>query len=268
MKSTQANPTTILATLAAAFLLAASAQAAIIGINSAASSASINFDDTNSIGPLGVGIMNTTVTANPWTGAMLPLTIPPGPLVAAITSDTAYAELDASFIGDNYAVDFSSVSLNQGFLGSTAFGGFAQMHILFNVEFQLDGAGLPAQPTLFPGFFISGTVQATPGSFAFFGGVINYYKSGNPTPIETVNYNWNYTNPPNSGSFGPLPVFGAPVNGSTPGLAAGTTLTLNGNFSFVVDPAIMYAESQMVPEPSSAVLALLSLPLLLRRRRG
>jgi hypothetical protein len=263
MKSTQSNPTSILATLASAFLLAASGHAAIIGINAPASSASINFDDTNSFIPGPVyGTLNSTVSSGPsWTGAPLFGTFP----VAPITSDTANADLDAAFGGNTYAINFTNVLLNQGFLGSTGNGGFAQMHILFNVEFQLDGAGLPAQGTWYPNFTVSGTVQAGGGSFAFLGGVINYYETGNPTPIETVNYNWTNNIP---GPFANIPVIGAPVNGFTPTLAPGTTLTLDGNFSFVVDPAIMYAESQMVPEPSMAMLALLSLPVLLARRRG
>ncbi len=255
-------PTSILATLAAALLLSAPGHAAIIGINAAASSASINFDDTNSFipGPL-YGTTNATVSASPWAG------VPPllGAFLAdPVTGDTANADLDATFAGTNYAINFSNVVLNQGFLSSAGNRGFAQMHILFSVEFQLDGAGLSIQPTLFPGFNVSGTVQSGGGSFAFLGGSINYYKPGNVL-VETVTYNWTNNIP---GPFVNLPVSGVPLNGSTPNFAPGSTLTLVGNFSFVVDPAIMYAESQMVPEPSSAMLALLSLPLLLRRHRG
>lgn len=263
MKSTQSNATSILATLAAALLLSAASHAAIIGINAAASSASVNFDDTNSVGitPPFIGTTNATVSAGPWSGVPPLLgTFLPDP----VTGDTANADLDAGFLGNTYAVNFSNVVLNQGFLGSTGNVGYAQMHILFTVEFQLDAGGLLPQATLFPGFNLSGTVSSF-GGFAFLGGSINYYDTINPLPIETVTYNWTYNTP---GPFVNIPVSGVPTNGSTPLLAPNTTLTLVGNFSFVVDPAIMYAESQMVPEPSTAMLALLSLPLLLRRRRS
>lgn len=253
-----------LAVLAGGLLFSASTQAAISGINAAASSASVNFDDTNSVGitPPFNGTTNATVSASPWSG------IPP--LLGAfpadpVTGDTANADLSATFGGNTYGISFTNVLLNQGFLGSTGNVGYAQMHILFTVEFQLDGVGLLPQATLFPGFNLSGTVQNSVGSFAFLGGAIDYYETGNAIPIETVTYNWTNNIP---GPFVNIPVLGTFMNGSTPALAPNTTLTLVGNFSFVVDPAIMYAESQMVPEPSAGLLALLSLPLLLRRRRA
>lgn len=87
---------------------------------------------------------------------------------------------------------------------------------------------------------------------------------GTANLVDTVNYNANLATP--GGFIGTVP--GIPINGSTPVLPANSTLTLDGVFTFVVDPANINANSVMVPEPSSAVLALLSLPLLLRRRRG
>ncbi len=250
-----------LAALTAGLLLAAGAHAGIIGINAGASSASVNFDDTNSYDVLNnQGTTNLTLPSGPWTGAIFGMT----PTSDPVTGDNAEGYIAAAFAGTSYAVNFSSVTLNQGFLGSTGNTGYAQMHIQFTVEFQLDGAGLPSQATLFPGFTVSGTVQSQINSFAFLGGVLNYYDSLNNL-VESVSYSQTFNVP---GPFPPTTVPGTPTFGITPTLAPNSTLTLDGNFSFVVDPAIMFADSQMVPEPSSALLALLSLPLLLRRRRG
>ena len=61
-------------------------------------------------------------------------------------------------------------------------------------------------------------------------------------------------------------VLGVPDNGLSFSLPALDQLTLTADFTFTVDPANLNATT--VPEPSSALLALLSLPLLLRRRRA
>ena len=55
---------------------------------------------------------------------------------------------------------------------------------------------------------------------------------------------------------------------NTPILGAGTSLLLIGDITFLVDPASINAESAPVPEPAAGLLALMSLPALLARRRG
>jgi len=162
----------------------------------------------------------------------------------------------------NYAITFTNVLLNQA-LGNT---GQALLVFQFNVEFQLAAGGLPSQPTLFPSFAVNGTVQ--PGGFAFVNGFINYNgvnADGTATATEMVNYNATFS------TAGPFisTVSGIPVNGTTAAISPNGTLTLDGVFTFVVDPANINANSQMVPEPSAGLLALTALaPLLLRRRRG
>ena len=245
------------AALALALTLSDRADAAISGINTPGSSmASINFDDTNSLSPP-PGTTNITPAVGPWNGAIhsLPFT------TDGTTNDTAQGNVSASFLGNSYAINFTSVLLNQAIANT----GFAMLVFQFNVEFQLDGAGLPAQATLFPSFSVNGTVQ--PGGFAFVTGFINYNglnADGTANLLDTVNYNANFATP--GGFVSTVP--GLPGGGTTPLLSANSTLTLDGVFTFIVDPANINAQSQMVPEPSSAMLALLSLPLLLRRRRA
>ncbi len=244
------------------FILGARAQSQVTGINAASSSASIQFDDTTSLDPLFTpGSTNITPTVSPWTGLThnLPFTTDP------ITFDTAQGSVTATFAtpGPNdYDLAFSNVLLTQA-IGNTQFA-----HLIFNfsVEFQIGGGGLPSQPTLFPNFNVTGTVQ--PAGFAALSGFINYSgvnTAGTISTFETVNYNY-FNNTP--GGFSSL-VSGTPVNGTTPALVANTTMTLSGQINFMVDPASISAESVSAPEPTAGVLVLLSaLPLLLRRRRA
>ena len=254
--------TSTIAALATGLILSASTQAQITGVNSAVSSSSIQFDDTTSFDPSSnPGITNTTLTLTPWPGFTthsFPSTTDP------VTFDNAAGGITAGFgvPGPNdYDITFSGVSHTQAPLNT----GTAHLIFTFVVEFQIGALGLPFQPTLFPSFSVNGTVQPV-GGFAFVGGFINYdavNTAGTISTIETVNYNQLFNVP---GPFAAT-VPGVPTFGNTPALVANTTLTLSGTISFQVDPASINAQSQMVPEPSSALLALLSLPLLLRRRR-
>ncbi len=247
----------ISAALLSALALGGRADAAISGINTPGTSlATIHFDDTNSLSPP-PGTTNIILTTSPWNGAIQSL-----PFTTDFTTlDTAQGDVAASFLGNSYALNFTNVLLTQS-LGNT---GFARLDFIFNAEFQLDGAGLPLQATLFPSFSVNGTVQT--GGFALVTGFINYYglnADGTANLLDTVLYNANFATP---GPFAST-VLGIPNNGTTPLQAPNGTLTLDGVITFVVDPASIQAQSQMVPEPSSAMLALISLPLLLRRRRG
>lgn len=246
------------AALTAALTLSDRADAAISGINTPGTSlASINFDDTNSFSPP-PGTTNITPNVSPWNGALfsLPST------TDGTTFDTAQGDIAATFLGNTYAITFTNIFLQQALFNT----GFAKLVFQFNVEFQLDGAGLPLQATLYPIFNVTGTVQI--GGFALVSGFINYNglnADGTANLLDTVNYNASYVTP---GAFSSPAVLGVPGGGTTAALAPNSTLTLDGVFTFIVDPASISANSVMVPEPSSALLALLSLPLLLRRRKG
>ena len=242
--------------LAGGLLLGTTSLAGISGINTpGTSTASIQFDDTTSLDPSSFpGITNITPTVSPWTGAVHSLTSTTDP----VTSDNAQGDISASFLGNAYSVTFSNVSLTQAPLNT----GFAHLIFQFNVEYQLDALGLPNQATLFPNFSVNGTVQ--PGGFASVSGSIDYYgvnTAGTYSIVETVNYNQLYNVP---GPFTGV-VAGVPVNGTTPILPANTTMTLVGTINFMVDPASINAESEMVPEPFAPLLAL---PALLLRRRS
>jgi MYXO-CTERM domain-containing protein len=253
----------MVAALVGTLLISGNTQAAILGINTPGTSiATVNFDDTNSIAPPN-GVTNTGPSVSPWNGStvVLPLTTDPN------TSDFAKGSVVGSFIpsSNTYSLNFNSITESQT-AGNT---GFADLVFTFNIEYQLDGAGLPLQATLFPNFVVNGTVQNSSGSFAAVSGFINYAgvnTAGTISVLETVNYNsvWN-TPGPFSGT-----AVGIPVNGFTPALVGNTTLTLDGSIRFRVDPAIINAQSVAAPEPSTCVLgALGALGLLAfaRRRR-
>lgn len=256
----------VVSCFATALTLGPQARAGISGINTPAGSiASIIFDDTFSFDPLlNPGVTLGGPSVSPWNGALvsMPLT------TDAVTFDTASGDLDATFAGNAYAINLNNVLLNQ----APANTGTAHLTFTFNVEYQLDAFGLPQQPTLYPNFVVDGTVQNIPGSFAALSGWIDYIgvdAAGIYSVVETVTYTAFWGTP---GNFNTT-VFGAPVNGITPLLPGGSTLTLNGVIVFQVDPATIGAYSVMVPEPSTAMLALVGAAAAMgiwtrRRRRG
>ncbi len=232
------------------------------------SSASINFNDTLSFDPgLIPGVTNTTVSNPNWNGTLLTL----GPITDIVTGDFGQGEIAASPVfpaaGGLYGISFPTVNLTQA-IGNS---GFAKLTFNFNVQYSITG-GTSVLPPQFPGFTVSGTVQ--PAGFAQVTGFIDYIgldAAGAYSVLDTVNYGQIFTNPPASfaGITVPgIPVNGGPLNGLT-GLPVGSTLTLNGQINFIVDPASISATSFPAPEPGSALLALSAgIPLLLRRRRA
>jgi hypothetical protein len=236
--------------LVVGLLFTSTTQAAISGINTpGTSNASVNFNDTNSVAPP-AGITNTGPAVSPWNGAAvtLPSTTDPN------TSDFATGSIVGSFAGNTYAINLNTITLTQA-VGNT---GFADLDFNFSIEYQLDGLGLPTQPTLFPNIIVNGTVQNIASSFALVSGFINYEAvntAGAISLIETVNYNsiWN-TPGPFTGT-----AFGVPTFGTTPALIPNTTLTLTGFIHFRVDPATINAQSVTVPEPSTLVLGMAGL---------
>jgi hypothetical protein len=249
MKSFILKSTTIIIASIGGLVLGNSAKAAVISpINSPAGSYSlVQFVDTNSYTPSLLQGSGVSQFVSPWGGVppivnTLPLTTDP------TTLDFAKGNITADVIGGNYNLSLNSVLLNQAPLNT----GFADLIFSFSVEFQLDAAGLPSQPTIFPNFVVNGTVQNSSGSFAAVRGFINYSAvntAGTVSIVDTVNYNALFNTPGNfSGT-----VAGIPVNGTTPALIPNTTLTLSGVIDFRVDPANISAET--VPEPGSGLLA-------------
>jgi len=238
------------------------AQGAIVGINTPGTSyAAINFDDTNSNGPP-LGITNTGPSTSPWNGALISLALTTDPN----TTDQAQGDLTATFIPftNTYGISFSNILLTQPLSTTT---GLALLSFSFNVQYQLDAAGLPAQATLFPTFFLNGTVQTPPGSFAAFSGSLDYYGvdiSGAFNLQDSVSYFGFWTTP---GPFSAT-VAGTPTVGTTPLLMPNTVFEIQGSFKFQVDPATIGGYSLMVPEPGTWALALAGAALILATRKS
>ena len=256
---TSVSQTTALAAFFAGLLLSTSAKGQTVSIIPGSSSATITFNDTNSFNSPNFG--GSYNTSNPaWNGAALSLS-----QTDLLTNDLAQGTITALGGIGGYSVGFPSVTLTQPAPNT----GFAILNFTFSLVFSITGGPSLVLAAQFPTFAVNGTTQL-PGGFAGVSGSIDYIgldASANYSILETVNYNQFFVPPPNtfSGNVLGVPVFGGPLNGFT-GLPSGTTLTLNGNFTFKVDPASINATS--APEPSASLLTLLSLPLLLARRRA
>ena len=175
------------------------------------------------------------------------------------TGDLAQGGITVPFtIGDGYFFSFQNILLTQAVTSS----GQATLRFLFSIDYQI-GTAIPVQAAIAPVFNVFGTVQT--GGFAAVNGFIDYY---NPnmgaigSVIASVFYNDLFSAP------GPFTATVTPTAANTPLLGAGTSLLLIGDITFIVDPASINAESAPVPEPAAGLLALMSLPALLARRRG
>ena len=244
----------ILATLATA-LLCTRAAAQLGAPNAPTSSASITFDDTNSLPPF--GITNVSPATGPWNGTLFAPSLPTDP-----NGDFATGNITATGAGSFYSITPAGIQLAQ----VTTTAGYAVLMFQFTVDYLVTGSPLPnLNPTYFPSFLVSGTVQ--PGGFASVSGTINYFDVSNAAYIggllDTVNYSYLNTTP---GVFTNVPVFGLPSVGNTPLIPVGSSLTVTGSITFKVDPANISATP--TPEPTAGLLTLLSLPLLLARRRA
>jgi hypothetical protein len=237
--------------LTGGLLLVDSSRAAVTSvINSPVGSyATIQFIDTTSLNPSfnpGTTSLNQNIT--PWGGAA-PINNTLSTTTDPVTFDFAQGDIVANVIGGNYSIALNNVVLNQ-IAGNT---GFADLIFSFSVEFQLDGAGLLSQATVFPNFSVNGTVQSSIGSFASVNGNINYYGTdyyGVYGLLDTVNYNALFNTPGNFSSI----ISGVSINVTTPNLAPNTVLDLVGYLDFKVDPASINAETVPVPEPGSGLL--------------
>ncbi len=248
-------------TLLALALASTAAHAQFVGVNASSSSASIIFDDTNSLNP-GPGNL-VTLNNLTWSGALHAL-----PFTTSTINDTAEAQVIAPFTATTYDLLFPITTLTQD-LNSI---GFADLDYAARAVFTTGVGGYGGGPTTFPTFIVTGTVQ--PAGFAHITGTIDYYTQvlgATPVLVDTVTYFMQWLN---SGSipisFTNVPVTGSFSSGTIPALAGFDNLILDANITFRVDPSTITATtvSTSAPEPGSALLALLAgVPLLLRRRR-
>lgn len=178
------------------------------------------------------------------------------------TGDMATGDLvSLTASGNNYSFALQNILLTQAVTNT----GKATLEFQFSIDYQIGTTAIPFQSVFAPTFGVTGTVQSSPGSFASVTGFIDYY---NPnlgaigSVIASVTYNDVFTAP------GPFAATVSPSAAFTPALGAGTSLLLIGDIIFTVDPASINAETIPVPEPAAGLLALMSLPALLARRRG
>jgi len=234
-----------------------SAFAQISGINTLPSYATLKFNDTLSLNPSASPGALYQQTTGPWAGTPT-LTLNQ---LDSTTLDFANGNINATFAGPSYAINFSALTLTQPSVNS----GNANLFVNFYVEYTMSST-LASQPTLFPTFFINGTVQPGSSSFALMNGTINYYavdSAGVNSIVDTVTYGY-YNNTP--GTFS-TSVSGTASNGITPNIPAGSTLGLDGSFVFNVDPASLSVTT--VPEPCFGMfLGLAAAFGLLRRRQA
>ncbi len=253
--------TALITTSGLALLLGSTvARAQFTGVNAAASSASIIFDDTLSFNPT-AGTLTPSI--NPaWGGLLHAL-----PLTTSIpTNDQAEGQVNAPWTATTYDLLFPITTLTQDLTAT----GFADLNYLALAEFNTGLGGYGGGFTRFPTFIVSGTVQ--PGGFAHITGTIDYYSQvlGAVAVLQdTVTYNMLWLNGGTTPiSFTNVSVPGIAGSGSIPALAGFENLILDANIQFRVDPATISATTISAPEPGSALLALLAgMPLLLRRRR-
>jgi hypothetical protein len=229
------------------------ANAAIIGIIGSDSVVTATFDDTNSFDPsANPGTTNSITTSLlGWPGGIYSQPTVTDP----VTGDTATFGLFAYSTPTAYGVFVTGTQLTQQ-IGNT---GFARMTINYRISFQMDAAGLPTQLIAIPSINLAGTVQ--PGGFATFTGTLNFESAalGN---FNTVNYAYGNTT---AGSFSTT-IGGTAMLPASFSLPANDILTLDGQYTMIVDPASFSVE--FVPEPSVACSLMLALATTLRRRRS
>lgn len=235
-----------------AILTTGSAHSAIVGIIGSDSVVTAVFDDTSSLDPFtNPGTTNSITTSLlGWPGGLYSQPTVTDP----VTGDTATFGIFAFSTPTAYGVFLTGTQLTQQ-IGNS---GFARMTINYRISFQMDAAGLPTQLITIPSINLAGTVQT--GGFATFTGTLNFESAalGN---FNTVNYAYGNTTP---GSFATT-IGGTPTLPPSFTLPANDVLTLDGQYTMIVDPASFNVE--FVPEPSVAGSLLLALATTLRRRR-
>jgi hypothetical protein len=230
--------------------------AQIGGINPVNSFANLKFNDTLSLNPSSVPGSLYSQLSGPWVG--LPsITLNQ---TDSTTLDYAYADVSATYLGPNYSINFSTITLTQPSVNT----GMADLYVNFYVEYTLSST-LGSQFTLFPTLFVNGTVQPASSSYALVNGTIDYYavnSAGLNGIVDSVRYSYYNTTP---GPFSTT-IFGIPGVGTTPLIPSGSTLGLAGNFQFEVDPASFSVTT--VPEPGLfTLIGLAGICGLMRRRR-
>ena len=224
------------------FFTGGTSRGAISGINASGSFLITNFDDTGSVATSGTGVTNANFVVNPWSGALTPQPAFTDPNTGDSTSGFYFA-----FSGGNsYAVFLNSVQVNHQ-LANT---GSATLTMVYGVEFQCNALGLPLAPISLYNYAVTGNIQ--PGGFATFNGVLTYTSAALGL-LDQVNYAYLNTTP------GPFfaTVSGTPTSGAPFTLPANDTITLNGQFQIIADPASITVSS--VPEPSTYAMALAGL---------
>jgi hypothetical protein len=157
-------------------------------------------------------------------------------------------------IGTSQTTDDAQIQLNMSLTSGGAQYTYEQLN--YNSDYNITNtvnsagflSGLSAGVSA-PQFFVSGNVS-TAGSYATFGGIINYWDipPSPGAPILLGSYTYSY----NNNTVGPFSSWVSGVGSISNGVNAPDTLRLTGDFFIIADPASMTVTS--VPEPSSPAL--------------
>ena len=146
---------------------------------------------------------------------------------------------------------------------------YAYEELDFSIDYSITGTGV-LNSSVTQAFIISGIVGSGPGSFAQFGGRMDYWELSGGVFLGKSLGSLSFSHLDlNTGPFsttmsvtGPI---GVPGN---PGLGSGDGIRITGSFFVAGDPSTINVQSiPSVPEPASALLLLGSGAMLLLRRR-
>ena len=181
-------------------------------------------------------------------------------------SSSIRGTLNPSFLGFFAGVEIDlTMSLTQ--VGALS---YAYEELDFSIDYSITGTGV-LNSSVTQAFNISGIVGSGPGSFAQFGGRIDYWELSGGVFFGKSLGSLTFSHLDlMAGAFSTTVSVTGPIGVPTPnlGLGSGDGIRITGSFFVAGDPSTINVQSiPSVPEPTSAALLLGSGAMLLLRRR-